>query len=107
MWEKLNYNNWVTEELKVKDIKLENENTKNDLYTLRMLMKLNWEGFSYKDISELNKKYFNEMAPIISALDYDWISWEEAFEMVDKLENIREIDKVLIKFLLSVYYEVK
>jgi len=107
MWEKLNYNNWVIEKLNVIDVNLDKENTKNDLYTLKMLMKLGSEGFSYEEILELDKKYFNELWPIISALDYDWISWEEAFEMVDKLENIREIDKVLIKFLLSVYYEVK
>ena len=106
MWEKFIYNNWVDEELDIIKPKVNIEQTKEDLFVLKMLTKLQWEGFSYEEVLDLNEKYFDELWPIISALDYEWISWEEALRMVDNLNNIKDIDKLLIKFLLIYYYKI-
>jgi hypothetical protein len=106
MWEKFIYRNWVDEKLDIIHPIVNKEKTKEDLYTLKMLTKLQWEWFNYEEILELNDKYFEELGPIVSALDYDWISASEAIEMVENIENIKEIDRLLIKFLLIYYYKI-
>ena len=106
MWEKFTYNNWMDEKLDIIKPKVNIEQTKEDLFALKMLTKLQWEGFSYEEVLDLNEKYFDELWLIISALDYEWISWEEALRMVDNLSNIKDIDKLLIKFLLIYYYKI-
>ncbi len=107
MWEKFIYRNWIDEQLDIVKPIVNNEQTKEDLFTLKMLNKLQWEGFTYEEVIELNKKYFDELWPIISALDYDWISSSQALEMVQDIENINDIDKILIKFLLIYYYDIE
>jgi len=106
MWEKINYYNWVNEELEVLSVDLDNENTKNDLYTLMMLTKMNGEWFTYDEAMELNVKYRDEIWPIISAIDYEWMTKKEALNSVDDIENIEDIDKMLIKFLLLYFYKI-
>jgi len=106
MWEKFIYNNWIDEKLDIIEPKFDINQTKEDLFTLKMLNKLYWEGFTYEEVLELNERYFDELWPIISALDYDGISWEEALKMVDGLEDVKDIDKLLIRFLLIYYYKI-
>ena len=120
MWEKtnsINYTNWVTEKLEIWNIDLENKNTKNDLKILKELLvkekdNLEWmeilkkieEGITYDEIMELVDKYREKISPIISAIDYEWISNEEVAEWVINLEDTSNIDKRIIYFLMFWFF---
>ena len=104
MWEKLNYNNWITEKLDIVIPDINKKQTKEDLYTLKMLYKIKWEWLKYEEIMELIEKYTEQISPIISALDYEQISNKEVIEMIDDLENISDIDRLVIYFLMFSYF---
>ncbi len=104
MWEKLNYNNWITEKLDIVVPDINKEQTKEDLYTLKILYKIKWEGLTYEEIMELTEKYTEQISPIISAIDYEWISDNEVKKIIYELKGISEIDRLIIYFLMFSYF---
>jgi hypothetical protein len=61
MKENFIYKNWVDEKLDIINPDINKEQTKEDLFTLKMLTKLHWEGFTYNEVIQLNKKYDVEL----------------------------------------------
>jgi endoglucanase Acf2 len=53
---------------------------------------------------DLSHKYYEYISPIISAIDYEWASNEEVKQMINEIENIRDIDRLLIYFIMFSYY---
>jgi len=104
MWEKLNYNNWITEKLDIVVPDINKEQTKEDLYTLKMLYKIKWEWLKYEEIMELTEKYTEQISPIISAIDYEWITDNEVKKIIYELKDISEIDRLIIYFLMFSYF---
>lgn len=105
MIEKIYYNNWVTEELKIKIPKINDNQIKEDLFYMKMSFKLKEWWFIEEDLEGLNTKYFNEIGPIVSAMDYENISDAEIINMIDEIEDISKIDKRLIYILIFGYYK--
>lgn len=103
MWEKLNYDNWISEKLEIVKPIIDNKKTRDDLKSLEFLMKTEIEWFSYEKILLLMDSYREYILPIVSDIDYEWISNDEVKNRIKNLKWITELDKLKISVVFFWY----
>jgi len=103
MSEKLNYNNWVNEDLEKLYPNIDDKQTKEDLKSLEFLIKTENEWLTYNEIILLIDKYNEYIRPIVSDIDYEWISNDEVKNRINNLKWLSELDKYKINVIFFGY----